>query len=88
MARSDCAEMRRFARGIMQDKAVQAALEEPPPSNGPVEGQVNRLKLSKPRLKLINLEPAPERSQTLRGSSSNPPGAWPVLPPRIARAPG
>jgi hypothetical protein len=34
-------------QGIMQDKAVQAALEEPPRSNGPVEGQVNRLKLIK-----------------------------------------
>jgi transposase len=35
-----------FADGIKDDKAVEAALEEPW-SNGQVEGQVNRLKLIK-----------------------------------------
>lgn len=40
-------EMRTFAEGLRQDEAaVQAALEEPW-SNGPVEGEVNRLKLIK-----------------------------------------
>jgi transposase len=46
VARSDCAELQRFADGIKQDKAVEAALEAPW-SNGPVEGAVNRLKLIK-----------------------------------------
>jgi transposase len=40
-------ELRRFAAGLKRDyAAVQAALEEPW-SNGPVEGQVHRLKLIK-----------------------------------------
>jgi transposase len=40
-------EMRGFAAGLRQDEAaVRAALTEPW-SNGPVEGQVNRLKLIK-----------------------------------------
>jgi hypothetical protein len=46
VARSNCAEMRRFADGLKQDKAVEAALQQPW-SNGQVEGQVNRLKLIK-----------------------------------------
>jgi transposase len=44
---SACPEMRGFARGLRQDAAaVQAAMTEPW-SNGPVEGQVNRLKMIK-----------------------------------------
>jgi transposase len=44
---SCCPEIRRFAEGIRQDeRAVAAALTERW-SNGPVEGQVNRLKLIK-----------------------------------------
>jgi transposase len=44
---SDCAEIQAFAKTLRQDKeAVQAAMAEPW-SNGPVEGQVNRLKLIK-----------------------------------------
>jgi transposase len=44
---SCCPEIRRFAEGIRQDeRAVAAALTEKW-SNGPVEGQVNRLKLIK-----------------------------------------
>ena len=40
-------ELRRFAAGLKRDDAaVRAALEEPW-SNGPVEGQVHRLKLIK-----------------------------------------
>ncbi len=40
-------ELRGFAAGLRQDKAaVRAAMGEPW-SNGPVEGQVNRLKLIK-----------------------------------------
>jgi transposase len=46
-AQSCSAEIRNFATGLSQDAAaVQAALTEPW-SNGPVEGQVNRLKLIK-----------------------------------------
>ena len=45
-AGSGCAEMRRFAAGLKQDKAVEAALQQRW-SNGPVEGQVNRLKTIK-----------------------------------------
>jgi transposase len=45
--RSGVKEIRSFAEGLRQDEAaVQAALVEPW-SNGPVEGQVNRLKLIK-----------------------------------------
>jgi transposase len=43
---SGCAEMRSFAAGLRQDEAVAAALTERW-SNGPVEGQVNRLKVIK-----------------------------------------
>lgn len=44
---SDCAEIQGFARTLRQDEeAVQAAMSEPW-SNGPVEGQVNRLKMIK-----------------------------------------
>lgn len=44
---SHCSELKNFARGIRQDEAaVSAALTESW-SNGPVEGQVNRLKLIK-----------------------------------------
>jgi transposase len=46
VAHSGCAELRRFADGLKNDKAVEAALQEPW-SNGQVEGQVNRLKLIK-----------------------------------------
>jgi transposase len=42
-----CGELRRFAAGLQRDQAaVQAALDEAW-SNGPVEGQINRLKLIK-----------------------------------------
>src|SRR5262249_4955483 len=42
-----CVEMQRFAEGLSRDQAaVEAALAEPW-SNGPVEGQVNRLKTIK-----------------------------------------
>jgi transposase len=44
---SMCAEVRAFARTLRQDEeAVQAGITEPW-SNGPVEGQVNRLKMIK-----------------------------------------
>jgi transposase len=44
---SGISELRSFADGIRQDQAaVQAAITEPW-SNGPVEGQVNRLKVIK-----------------------------------------
>ena len=47
VAGSSCAELRSFADGLRQDEAaVSAALTEPW-SNGPVEGQVNRLKTIK-----------------------------------------
>lgn len=47
VAGSGCAELRSFADGLRQDQAaVSAALTEPW-SNGPVEGQVNRLKTIK-----------------------------------------
>jgi transposase len=45
-ARSGCAEVRRLAEGLKQDQAVEAALQQRW-SNGPVEGQVNRLKTIK-----------------------------------------
>src|SRR5262245_4559450 len=46
-AGSGCAELRRFAEGLARDQAaVEAALAEAW-SNGPVEGQVNRLKTIK-----------------------------------------
>jgi transposase len=45
VAGSACVELRSFAEGLRQDEsAVTAALTEPW-SNGPVEGQVNRLKV-------------------------------------------
>jgi transposase len=40
-------EMRGFAKGIRQDEAAVAAATTQPWSNGPVEGQVNRLKVIK-----------------------------------------
>jgi transposase len=44
---SEIGELRSFAASIQQDQAaVQAAITEPW-SNGPVEGQVNRLKVIK-----------------------------------------
>jgi hypothetical protein len=46
-SKSCCPEVRGFAKGLRQDKAaVTAALTEPW-SNGPVEGQINRLKVIK-----------------------------------------
>ena len=44
---SACAELRNFAKGIRQDQAAVAAALTEPWSNGPVEGQVNRLKAIK-----------------------------------------
>jgi transposase len=44
---SCCPEIRRFAEGIRQDEAAVAAALTEKWSNGPVEGQVNRLKLIK-----------------------------------------
>src|SRR5207248_137700 len=41
---SGCAEMRSFAAGLRQDEAAVAAALTERWSNGPVEGQVNRLK--------------------------------------------
>lgn len=44
---SCCPEIRRFAEGIRQDEAAVAAALTEKWSNGPVEGQINRLKLIK-----------------------------------------
>jgi len=44
---SSCGELRTFAQGLRQDEAAVAAALTEPWSNGPVEGQVNRLKLIK-----------------------------------------
>lgn len=44
---SPCAELRNFAAGLRQDEAAVGAALTEPWSNGPVEGQVNRLKLIK-----------------------------------------
>ena len=44
---SDIAELRRFARGLVQDQAAVLAALTLPWSQGQVEGQVNRLKLLK-----------------------------------------
>ena len=44
---SGCAELRNFAAGLRQDEAAVAAALSEDWSNGPVEGQVNRLKLIK-----------------------------------------
>lgn len=44
---SDCAELQGFARTLHQDAAAVEAALTTPWSNGPVEGQVNRLKLIK-----------------------------------------
>jgi transposase len=44
---SGCAELRNFAAGLRQDEAAVAAALTTPWSNGPVEGQVNRLKTLK-----------------------------------------
>jgi transposase len=44
---SGCAELRSFASGLRQDEAAVAAALTESWSNGPVEGQVNRLKLIK-----------------------------------------
>jgi len=47
VSQSSCTELHAFAQGVQRDlEAIQAALTEPW-SNGPVEGQVNRLKLVK-----------------------------------------
>jgi transposase len=46
-AASACAELRNFGAGLRQDEAAVAAALTEPWSNGPVEGQVNRLKLIK-----------------------------------------
>lgn len=42
---SGCAEWRSFANSLRQDEAAVAAALTEPWSNGPVEGQVNRLKV-------------------------------------------
>ena len=56
VASRDCAEMKRFAEGLNEDQAVEAALREPW-SNGPVEGQVNRLKtIKRPRYGRASLQ--------------------------------
>jgi transposase len=44
---SDCRELVGFAAGLRQDEAAVRAALTTPRSNGPVEGQVNRLKVSK-----------------------------------------
>ena len=44
---SECSELRRFAEGIRSDEAAVRAAVTEPWSNGPVEGQVNRLKFIK-----------------------------------------
>jgi transposase len=44
---AECAELRRFADGIRRDEAAMRAAVTEPWSNGPVEGQVNRLKTIK-----------------------------------------
>jgi transposase len=44
---SACAELRNFGSGLRQDEAAVAAALTEEWSNGPVEGQVNRLKLIK-----------------------------------------
>jgi transposase len=46
-AEKACPEIRRFAEGVRQDEAAVAAALSGPWSNGPVEGQVNRLKAIK-----------------------------------------
>jgi transposase len=46
-ARSVAAELRGFAEGLRQDEAAVGAALTEPWSNGPVEGQVNRLKTIK-----------------------------------------
>jgi transposase len=45
--RSDCVEIVCFAVGLRQDEAAVRAALTTPWSNGPVEGQVNRLKTIK-----------------------------------------
>jgi transposase len=47
VADSGCAELRSFAEGLRQDEAAVVAALTGPWSNGPVEGQVNRLKVIK-----------------------------------------
>lgn len=49
-AASECREMRAFAAGLRQDEAAVAAALSGTWSNGPVEGQVNRLKTIKRQL--------------------------------------
>jgi transposase len=44
---SSCPELRRFAEGIRRDEAAVCAAVTTDWNNGPVEGQVNRLKLIK-----------------------------------------
>jgi transposase len=46
-AEKACPEIRRFAEGVRQDEAAVLAALTGPWSNGPVEGQVNRLKAIK-----------------------------------------
>jgi transposase len=43
VANSRCAELRSFAEGLRQDEEAVVAALTGPWSNGPVEGQVNRL---------------------------------------------
>jgi transposase len=45
--RSGCVELRSFAVGLRQDEAAVTAAVTEPWSNGPVEGQVNRLRTIK-----------------------------------------
>jgi transposase len=47
VADSGCAELQSFAEGLRQDEAAVVAALTQPWSNGPVEGQVNRLKVIK-----------------------------------------
>jgi len=47
VAQSGCVELGGFAAGLRQDEAAVGAALTTPWSNGPVEGQVNRLKVIK-----------------------------------------
>jgi transposase len=47
VAQSDVTDLKRFARGLVQDRAAVEAALSLAWSNGPVEGQVNRLKFLK-----------------------------------------
>ena len=46
-SKSSCPEVRGFAEGLRQDEAAVAAALTEQWSNGPVEGQINRLKVIK-----------------------------------------